>query len=100
MKRAWYVTASLAVLLAVAILPQLGVAKDNLESGVIEAYDGRSVRVFGEEFLISTKARQQLEAVLKLYPSNGLKGITIRFVPKKKGGENYIDSVEVPINDA
>ena len=100
MKRVRYLAVSLAVLLAVALVPSVGFSRDYMESGAIQAYDGRSVRIFGRDFVLSNQARQQLEAVLERYPSTGLRGVTVRFVPKRKDGRDYIDSIQVPINDA
>lgn len=100
MKRARYFAASLVVLLTVMLMPSIGLAQDNLESGVIQAYDGSSVQIAGKDYLLSAQARKALEAVLERYPSNGLKGVAVLFVPKRKEGRGYIESIRVPINDA
>lgn len=100
MKRPRYFAASLAVLLLVTLMPLTGFSENNQESGVIQLYDGSSVRIFGKDFLLSAQARKQLDAVLERYPTNGLRGVTVQFVPKRKDGRDYIDSVRVPINDA
>lgn len=88
------------VLLVMALLPGVGVAGEGVESGVIQAYDGVRLRVDGKEFLLSVKARQQLESVLKAAPVNGLENLMIKFVPRKRSGKDYIESVEIPLNDA
>lgn len=93
--------ASAVVLTAtLAAQPMTGQARDDLESGMIQAYDGKTVQISGKVFQLSDKARQQLDQVLEQYPANGLKYLTIEFEPRRKDGKPYIESVYVPMADA
>jgi hypothetical protein len=75
---------------------------DRLESGSIQAYDGGLglLRVMGHDFVLSERARRQLEDYLALDPARRLENLTIRFEPRRRNGKLYIDSVVIPQDEA
>ena len=100
MKRFSKTLHALALCAAVVGLPQAGQAGDDVRLGVIQAYDGQSVRIAGETYLLSETARRQLEAVLERYPGSGLINLPIQFESKRRYGQRYIESLHVPRGEA